>query len=109
MASTADVFNFISANIHILGWTGVFVLAWRGRGYIDKFLAGVQLSDTRLQQTHALAAEVKAGVEAIQTNHLAHVEKDMGSLAAKQDATIVVLQSIDKNIGILVDRGIREA
>ena len=104
----ATIFEFISNNFHIVGWTALGVAAWRLRGYIDKFLAGVALSDTRLQETQAIAIQVRSGVDQIQTNHLAHMEKDMTALADVQASTIQVLTSIDKGIGILVDRG-REA
>ena len=109
---TVQIFEYILDHIQVLGWAGLGILAWKGRGYIDRFLAGVELSDTRLQETQstvsqALASvkEVKAGVDVIQTNHLAHVEKDLGTLSVKQDQANQILTSIDKSISILVDRG----
>lgn len=98
------VFDFISANFHIIGWCGLGIAAWRLRGYIDKFLAGVETSDKRLMETRAIALSVKAGVDTIQTNHLSHMEDDMKTLASTQADTIQILTSIDKGIGILVDR-----
>lgn len=104
-ANAAEVFEWISNHIHIAGWAGLGVLAWKGRGYIDRFLAGVQLSDTRLQETKAIAQDVKDAVGLIQTNHLVHVEKEIGTLAGAQYKANELLASIDKNISILVDRG----
>jgi hypothetical protein len=102
---TITILEWVADHFHIIGWCGLGVLAWRGRGYIDRFLASVQISDQRLQETFVVAKEVKAGVDTMQTNHLSHMEKDMGVFSTKQDQMNTILTSIDKNIAILADRG----
>lgn len=109
ISTTLAVLDYIANHIQVLGWTGLGIVAWKGRGYIDDFLSSVKLSDQRLLETRAIAVEVKAGVDAIQNNHLTHMEKDMSGLAEKQDTTIELLTSIDKGIAILADRGNRDS
>ncbi len=109
---TITILEWLADHFHIIGWTGLGLFAWRGRGYIDKFMATIAASDARLLETQtgvkeavSVVKEVKAGVDTIQTNHLGHMEDDMSALAEKQDASNLILTSIDKNISILVDRG----
>lgn len=103
-ALALQIFDFISSNIHIIGWAGLGVLAWKVRGALDRFITSAEVSEKRAQETYDMTAEVKSGVDLIQTNHLAHVEKDLGSLSIKQDEANKILASIDKGISILVDR-----
>lgn len=105
--SLLQIFEFISSNFHIIGWTALFAFVWKARGVLDRFITNAEVSEKRAQQTFVMTAEVKSGVDLIQTNHLAHVEKDLGSLSIKQEKANEILASIDKGIGILVDR--REA
>ena len=92
-----DIFKFVSDNFHIIGWTTLGVFTWKIRGFIDRFVQGVQLSDVRLKETQDIATDIKAGVDTIQNNHLHHLEDSMKTIATS-------LTSIDKGISILVDR-----
>jgi hypothetical protein len=97
MTSAYDVFQFVSEHIHIIGWTGLGVLAWKARGSIDEFITSMKTANQEVSSTHDLTAQVKAGVDTMQTNHLVHLQQ-----TAEESKDI--LSSIDKNMAILVDR-----
>jgi hypothetical protein len=83
--------------IRILGWpTLLGTLAW----VIRKWDAGQR----QFQEMDANTKSVKATVEVIQNNHLAHLQDGITRVAASNDDAVKVLQQIDTNIKILVDR-----
>lgn len=70
--------------------------------------------DARAGRTEKLAQTTLNGVNLIQTNHLEHLAEDVRVQKEKQELTVAilgdqtkVLQNMDKNLGILVDRGTR--
>lgn len=93
-------FEFISTHIHMVGWSTItaFVgrliwLTWKG-GHL--FAEGKE---------RVLAAE--ANVNKMATNCVPTIQDNIVELNQKADKTTGVLESIDKNIAILVDRGRR--
>lgn len=76
--------------IHIIGIPAIVGgLVWIGKMW--------QTFDARTKNTERLAAETKIVVDTVATNHLAHMSHDL-------ETQTTVLSSIDRNIGILVDR-----
>jgi hypothetical protein len=90
--TAVDILQFISNNIHVLGWTTLGIAAWKIRGYVDTFVSSVKLSDDRLKETQEIVVEVK---------------RDMDTLKDSADKSNVILASLDSNIKLLVDRTIR--
>lgn len=93
-------FEWGSNHLHLVGWPMFIGLVWKTRGAIEKFVNKWETIDTRTQATVTTLGEVKAATEAITGNHLKHMEEDM-------TRQTTLLESIDKNIAILVDRSPR--
>jgi hypothetical protein len=64
-------------------------LVWLGKTW--------QAFDSRTKNTEKLASETKAMVDTVATNHLAHMSEELKGQTS-------ILQNMDRNIGILVDR-----
>jgi hypothetical protein len=104
MVAPHPALDFVAQYIHILGWPALLGIAWAFRGRLDKFVHKFDGIDTRTKNTEDV-------LSVIQTNHLAHLAQDMTEQKNKQGETLTalgaqtaILASIDKGIGILVDR-----
>lgn len=95
--STADVLEWISNHLHVIGWPVLIGVIWKCRGILDKFINRFETIDKRTASTADLATETKAGVDAIATNHLKHIEDD--TRENKES-----LHKIAEGIAVLVDR-----
>lgn len=83
--------------IHIVGIPGIIgAIVWmiRKNDNAQRQLHDID-NNTKLSVT--TVAEVKAAVDVMQNNHLAHVQKEL-------EGQTPILQNMDKNISILVDR-----
>lgn len=98
-------FEWASQHVHLVGWPVLVALAWRARGAVEKFLNNSKVSAIKVEETLKISQALQADLQVIGSNHLSHIEKDMSELNAKHDRSTDILRSIDKGIGILVDRG----
>jgi hypothetical protein len=100
----APAVEAVHSVVEILGWpTLLATIVWVVRKW-DKLTGELRSIDKRTQDNLVTTTVVKAAVETIRDNHLAHVEQGVKDLASSHDKTIEVLGSIDKNIALLVDR-----
>lgn len=91
-------FQFASDHVHIVGWGTIisfFIWLWRKATHIT-----VVFSDGKRR-----FEVVENNINVISTNHLDHIERDMSSVAKEQTKSNEILESIDKGIAVLVDRG----
>ena len=95
--SNLDVIEKLTHIIGIPGIIGVIVWLVRTSDSNKRQLTDI---DTNSKAAFKTAAEIQSQVTVLQTNHMAHLQTEL------QDQT-VVLNNIDKNIGILVDRNPR--
>jgi len=93
-----SLFLWLSDHIHILGWSTVIgFVTWLWKKSVQISIA--------FQDGRKRFETVEQNVNVATTNHLAHIESDMAEINGKHDKTTEVLQSIDRNIAVLVDRG----
>jgi Mg2+ and Co2+ transporter CorA len=86
--------------VHIVGIPGIIAaIIWMIRRN-DQSQRQLRDIDNNAKLSVTTVAEVKACVDTMQNNHMAHMQGDLN----KQTE---ILTSIDKNIGILVDRNPR--
>jgi len=133
LTSGLDVLSWCADHVSVFGWTGIFLLAWRVRGWLDNYMTAQQESYKQVARTLSTVEDAKkvamdsfekaikegadkafllqekveansSKLDNIAGNHLAHMEKDMREMNGKQDEVIKLLFSVDKNISILVDR-----
>jgi hypothetical protein len=90
-------FEWVSSHLQLVGWPALIGIAWTFRGLTEKLVQKWEAIDNRSKETLSTVASVKAQTDAIASNHLSHIESDM----SKQTG---ILESIDKNIAVLVDR-----
>lgn len=97
ITSTTPHVDFVEKIVHIVGIPALI-------GGVVKFIrsherSAKQLSEIekRTRETEKTSAEVKAAVDTVANNHLAH-------LAVEVKEQTALLQSMDKNIAIIVDR-----
>ena len=90
-------FEWVSTHLQLVGWPVLIFIAWQCRGFADRFMHQWVAMDERSKVTLSMVADVKLQTDTMANNHLKHMETDM----TKQT---VLLESIDKNIAILVDR-----
>lgn len=96
-----DLFDEI---VRILGWpTLLGVLVWAIRTW-DKGQRQFAEIGENTKTAVAGVAQVKAQVDTIQTNHLAHLQDGITRLADSNDKAVEVLHDIKTGIGILSDR-----
>ena len=103
--STTDVIAYAIDHIDVIGWPVVVTMAWKLRGAASEFFTKWNSMDNRTVAIESIAVKTAANVNAIQTNHLAHIEESLIKQQAFQEKTLEVLTSIDKGIAVLVDRG----
>lgn len=133
MLADTGILSFIDSHVHIIGWSFLCTAigfctkyAWSVRGAFDKFMSDQAASNKNIAETLAKvdeaktaaldaafaakregeqkAAEILAIVNKLDTNHLAHMEKDLAALNSMQEKHLEILTSIDKGIAILCDR-----
>lgn len=95
--TTLTPFEWVSSHLQLVGWPVLLGLVWTFRGVVEKWTQKWEMIDSRSKDTLSTVAAVKQQTDTIAGNHLAHIEDDMG----KQT---IILESIDRNIAILVDR-----
>lgn len=97
--------------LQAVSWPALVILvgslAWGLRGWALSVKSNMQSNATKLEETHNIAAATNAAVAIIQNNHLTHIEAGLVEQRAAAAEHLRVLTSIDKNIGILVDRNPR--
>lgn len=98
MITPQTVVDWISSHIHMLGWSGITALV--SRILYLTFKGGSIAVDAK---SRVLAAE--ANLSKMATNCVPTIQKNIEELNAKHDKTTELLENIDKNIAILVDRG----
>lgn len=99
-----ETIQWIDTFIRIIGWpTALGVVVW----VVRKWDAG-QREFKDLHANTKMAAEtvnlVKAEVDSIKNNHLAHLQLGIEKLADSNDKAVEVLQDIKTGIEVLVDR-----
>jgi hypothetical protein len=100
--------DLIDELVRLLGWPAILAaLVWVIRIY-DAGQREFKEIGKNTEIAIKGVAEVKAAVDTIQTNHLAHLQQGITRLAESNDTAVIVLQNIDKGIGILTDRLPRE-
>jgi hypothetical protein len=99
-----ETVQWVDTAIRIIGWPTVLgIVVW----VVRKWDAG-QRELKELHVNGRVAVEtmnlVKAEVDTIKNNHLAHLQTGIEQLAGSNDKAVEVLQDIKAGIGILVDR-----
>lgn len=79
----ASPLEWALANLHILGWPTLVLIAWRVSKAVERF--------------SNQASKTVGQIDLMATNHFPHMELSL----AKQDA---LLENIDRNIGRLADK-----
>lgn len=98
-------FEWASQHLHLVGWPVLVALAWKARGAVENFLNEAKVTAAKTEETLKISETMQSELQVIGSNHLSHIQKDMSDLNLKYDRSLETLQSIDKGIGILVDRG----
>lgn len=94
--------------VHTVGIPAlVGVIVWLVRTWDGGQRQLKDISDNA-KQACVTTATTLASVELLKSNHMTHLAEDIKTVGTVQNETVRVLSSIDKNIGILVDRGQRE-
>ena len=107
--------QWLLANLQVLGWPTLMLFCWWFRGKVDRFTKSIEHDRVEAREILRYATETKAGVDLLATNHTAHIQKSVDDLGYKQDAmlallstkqdkTLELLASIDKNICLMADR-----
>ena|SRR5882724_8668917 len=98
MTIQLNVFEWISQHIHLLGWSTISAFA--GRLFWLTFKGGGLFLETR---GRVLAAEKH--LVKMATNCVPTIQNNTEATNTKLDKQTEILESIDKNIAVLVDRG----
>jgi hypothetical protein len=101
---TVTPFEWASQHIHLIGWPVLVTLAWKARGAVENFLHQSKTIAAQTETNLKISQGLQTELQTIGSNHLSHIEKDISELNQKYDRSTELLQSIDKGIGILVDR-----
>lgn len=96
--SAAQIFEWVSAHFHMIGWAGI--AAFFGRLTFLTFKGGTFILDAK---SRVLSAE--ANLTKMATNCVPTIQNNTEQTNHKLDKHTEILESIDKNIAILVDRG----
>jgi len=86
-------FEWFSQHLHLAGWGTVIAIVWKASRFLTR-------AESRLKN-----AETKGEVVYSMTTN--HIPTSLNEISTKTDKSIEILQSIDSNIAILVDRGTR--
>jgi hypothetical protein len=98
---TLDVTDKI---VRIFGWPALLGgLVWLVRTY-DKGLVQLKNINEDTKEARRLSMETHGAVNTMQTNHLTHIAEDIKAVNTVQSKQLEALNSIDRGIGILVDR-----
>ena len=100
----ASSLDSIDQLVRVLGWpTFLGIVAWAVRKW-DKGQATLKdiHAQGKLAAENSEAALTEIGV--LKTNHFPHLQEGIESVAASNTEAVKVLQSMDKNIAVLVDR-----
>lgn len=99
--------EFFERWVSALGWPAFLsagaYLVWRGRGFLDHF----KKETLKLDDIQATAHASADGVVKIIDNHLIHIEAALTAEEAFHTKQLELLNSIDKSLTVLVDRGNR--
>ena len=79
-------------------------LIWAIRTAV-KGIAQFKEIDNNTKLAVSTTVAVKAAVETMQTNHVAHLQSGIDLLGKQGETQVTTLASIDKGISVLVDRG----
>lgn len=104
MYNTHPGIDLVSEYVHVFGWPAILGVLWTFRGRIDEFINKIDQIAEKTEKASQITGATLAEVNIIKTNHLTHVEENIGKLAETQEKTITVLASIDRGIAVLVDR-----
>ena len=102
--TVGQILGWIADHLAIVGWPTLLVLAWKTRGSFDEFKASCKMAGDKIESTETTALGIKADVDTMTTNHMAHMQKSMEDMTAKQDKTNEVLTSIDKGLTLELQR-----
>ena len=107
MFTSSPTVETIHSIVEIFGWPALLTgFVWlvrtfdKGQRELRDIHDGTKLAVTTV-------AEVKNAVDTMQTNHLAHLQDGIESLAKSNDKAVELLVSVDRNIAILADRSTR--
>jgi hypothetical protein len=90
--------------IRLLGWPAVFGgIVWLIRTY-DRGVAQLRNINEDTKEARRLSMETHGAVNTMQSNHLTHIAEDIKAVNNVQSKQLEALNSIDRGIGILVDR-----
>lgn len=99
--------EFVKGIVSVLGWPALLgILVWLIRTW-DKGQQQIHAIDAKTTITVQSVADVKAQVDVMKDNHLAHLQEGIAQVAASNDKAVEVLHKIDAGIQILVDRHTR--
>ena len=104
----APIGDFIAKFGHLIGWTVLVGIAWRLRGVVEEQVNLWRGIDKQTKEAVHEVVIVKEKVDTMQTNHMAHMQRDLENISKSNDAAVEALQDIGKGIAVLVDRGTRE-
>jgi hypothetical protein len=102
--STVDVLSWAADHLALIGWPVVIGLIWKFRGAIDDYVSSWKAASNRIAATETIAVAIKTDVDTMMTNHLKHIEDALASEKEVHAEELKTLQSMDKNIAVLVDR-----
>jgi hypothetical protein len=97
MSDSAQIFEYITAHLQVIGWPAVVLMAWNLRGAAQRFMDAASTTEKRTAQISDKIEIVRQQNEIISSNHLSHIEKALTEQTP-------LLQSIDRGIAVLVDR-----
>ena len=96
--------SWIASNLHLIGWPVICGLAWKAKGAIDGYFNEAKVAQDKIDAIVKVTSETKTNIDQLISNHLQHIAQGIEKLDETQKQSILVLTSIDKGIGILVDR-----
>jgi hypothetical protein len=91
-------------HINLVGWPALIAITWKLKGAFDDFLSSLRTILAQTAATEKATAEIKSSLSTVQNNHLAHLADDIKEVSTQYDKHTELLTSIDKGIGLLVDR-----
>lgn len=100
--------DFIAKFGHLVGWTVLITFVWRLRGVVEEQVTLWKGIDKQTKEAVEEVVIVKSKVDEMQTNHMAHMQTDLGEIRKSNDTAVQVLNDISKGIAVLADRGSRE-
>lgn len=100
--------DFVAKFGHLIGWTAIVGIAWKLRGAIEEKSTLWNNIDQQTKTTGVEVAEVKEKVGTLESNHMAHMQRDLESISKSNEEAVDALHSIKEGIAVLVDRGNRE-